>query len=133
MGDDGHGEDDPVVATGTSMTRDTEEYYNGGYLVYTNTGAGYSFAMPKNSMYMGGGVRDGASHTMGVAVYQSGAEMTFDTAPVQVYFYKKTPANPPVGAKSVSTADGVVYVVSTDTTSDTKIEQIVETILASVK
>lgn len=66
----------------------------GSYQLYTNAGVGYSFAMPKYSHYAGGGARDGASHTMAIGITSSGVT-DFTTAPVQVWFYRKTPANPP--------------------------------------
>lgn len=103
----------------------------GAYQIYTNAGVGYSFAMPKYSHYSGGGARDGASHTMAIGVTSSGVT-DFATAPVQVWFYKKTPANPP-SSQSAQGENGIIYVKNNDMTGNVKIGTIVETVLESIK
>ncbi len=103
----------------------------GSYLLYSNTGVGYSFAMPRYSYYSGAGTRDGANHTMMIATSSSGV-IDFTTAPVQVWFYRKVPVNPP-SDQSVTTEKGILYIKNNDTTGSTKIGKIIETILQSAK
>ena len=52
-------------------------------------------------------------------------------APVQVYFYKKTPENPP-SDNSVVVPQGIVYVVASGAI-DTKLENIIDTIIESAE
>lgn len=103
----------------------------GSYLLYSNTGVRYSFAMPRYSYYSGAGARDGANHTMMIATTASGTT-DFATAPVQVWFYRKVPATPP-STQSVTTDNGTLYIKNNDATGNVKIVKIVETILQSAK
>ena len=103
----------------------------GSYILYSNASLGYSIAMPKYSHYAGAGARDGASHTIAIATTASGVT-DFVTAPVQVWFYRKTPANPP-SAESAQAENGIIYVKNNDTTGNVKVGTIIETVLESVK
>ena len=72
-------EHDPSLLTNT-----------GKYRVYVNEKIGYRLALPKSVFYQGFGAKDGAVHTIGVSLTQSGVE-NFDTSEVRVWYYKKAP------------------------------------------
>lgn len=115
--------DEMEVVSDSGVVFDT-----GSYLFYQN--ANYSLYLPKYVYYSGYGARDGATHTVAIALTATGVDM-FDTADVKVYFYRTEPANPPSG-KQVSVANGVLY-VDGDATANPKIAKIIDTIEASAK
>jgi len=116
-----------VFGTGTRESSGSLALYNtGSYHIYHNESLDYSFAMPNYSYYQGYGARDGALHTMAIALTASGIE-NIEDAPVQVYFYKKTPTNPP-SDNSVVTPHGVVYVVASGAI-DAKTQRIIDTVI----
>ena len=78
---------DTISVSDSGITFDT-----GSYVAYKN--ANYTAYLPKYVYYSGYGARDGANHTLGIALSASGAE-SFETSEVKVYFYSTTPANPP--------------------------------------
>lgn len=84
--------------------------------------------MPNYSYYQGQGAQDGANHTMAIATTASGIEL-FETAPVQVYFYKTAPANAP-STLSATVPSGVVYVKTYGDLTERE-QRIVDTILQS--
>jgi hypothetical protein len=86
-------------------------------------------SFPKYSWYSGYGARDGASHSMAIALDEAGIA-TFDGAPVRVWFYKSKPTNPP-SDQSLTVTNGVIYVSSQS--DNPKIQKIVTDIFASVK
>ncbi len=106
-------------------------YDTGSYLLYSNAGLGYSFAMPKYSYYSGAGARDGASHTIAIATSASGV-IDFSSAPIQVWFYRFAPTTPP-SEQSVKTEKGILYIKNNDTTANAKIEKIIQTVVESTK
>lgn len=97
--------------------------------IYTNNALQYSMSFPKYSWYSGYGARDGASHSMAIALDEAGIA-TFDGAPVRVWFYKSKPTNPP-SDQSLTVTNGVIYVSSQS--DNPKIQKIVTDIFASVK
>lgn len=122
---------DVVIAhIGECDTTERKLFDSGSYLLYSNTGLGYGFAMPKYSYYSGNGAHDGANHAIAIATTASGIT-DFANAPVQVWFYKNPPTNPPSEQFS-QTKNGILYIKNNDTTNDKKIKNIVETILESV-
>lgn len=106
-------------------------YDTGSYLLYSNTSIGYTIAMPKYSYYAGGAGRDGSTHTIAIATTAVGVD-DFATAPVQIWFYKKPPANPP-SSQSVQGENGIFYIKNNDQTGDAKINKIIQTVLESAK
>jgi hypothetical protein len=106
-------------------------YSTGSYHLYSNAALEYGFAIPKYSYYSGAGAQDGASHTMSIGVTASGI-LDFPTAQVQVWYFKKIPANPP-STSFANTKNGVIYVKNNDTTGNAKIEKIVTTVLESAE
>ncbi len=86
--------------------------------------------MPNYSYYMGYGARDGALHTMAIALTASGIE-NFEDAPVRVYFYRSNPTNPPSDL-SVVVPNGVVY-IATSGDIDARMKRIIDTIEESVE
>lgn len=97
--------------------------------IYINNSLGYSMSFPNYSWYYGFGARDGAVHSMALALDEVGIA-TFDDAPVRVWFYKSKPANPP-SDQSLTLANGVIYVSSQS--DNPKIQKIVTDIFASAK
>lgn len=122
------GETDTVLDVTPPITdadyTDTKKYH-----IYTNNSAGYSMAFPSYSWYYGFGARDGAVHSMAIALDEAGIA-TFDAAPVRVWFYRTKPANPP-SDQSLTLENGVIYV--SGQTDDPKIEKIITDIFASAK
>lgn len=106
-------------------------FESGAYQLYSNTGLGYSFAMPKYVYYASAGSQDGASHTMAIGTTASGVT-DFATSTVQVWYYKTAPAAAP-SEQSIKTANGVIYIKNNDTTGSAKIEKIVQTVLESAE
>ncbi|MBS9783858.1 hypothetical protein KGV55_00755 [Candidatus Gracilibacteria bacterium] len=105
-------------------------YDTGSYHHYKNSYLKYSFAIPKNTWYQGYGARDGAAHTMAIGLSGSGVA-DFDTAEVQVYLFKKTPANPP-SETSVTIENGILY-IKAQNPSNPKIQKIIDTVKESVE
>lgn len=113
----------PVVTEGVDYTN------TGKYHIYTNNSAGYSMAFPKYSWYYGFGARDGATHSMAIALDEAGIA-SFEGAPVRVWFYRTKPATPP-SDQSLTLEKGVIYVSSSS--DNPKIQKIVTDIFASAK
>jgi hypothetical protein len=124
--------DTAIAHMGECMSANTGALFDtGSYLLYSNTGVGYSFAMPKYAYYSGAGAQGGANHTMMIATTASGVT-DFATAPVQVWFYRKIPATPP-STQSAKTENGILYIKNNDATGNAKIGKIIETVLQSAK
>lgn len=119
-------ENEEATSTGKLGNYDEKKYH-----LYSNEAVGYSFAFPKNTSYQGYGPRDGATHTLAISTSGSGAE-NFESADVKVYYYKKTPANPPASSQAITLENGSTVYVSSDNTSDAKVQNIVKTITESV-
>lgn len=117
--------------TGSTSTGKLSEYDPEKYHLYQNESIGYSFALPNYTYYQGYGARDGASHTMAAALTASGIE-SFETADVQIYYYKKRPANPPTDY-SVTLESGATIYLSGVQSENPKIKNIIETIQNSVE
>lgn len=89
-------------------------------------------SFPNYVYYQGYGARDGASHTMAMALTQSGVE-SFDSADVRVYFYRgSVPTDAVAGAMLVKTEKGTLMIDSKNSTLP-KIQKIVDTIMASAR
>jgi Kazal-type serine protease inhibitor domain len=114
------------ISTNSGMVFDT-----GSYILYSNTGIWYSFAMPKYSYYSGEGAHDGASHTMAISTTASGV-VDFTTATIQIWLYREVPTAPP-STQSVVLENGTLYIKNNDTTNNPKIAKIIDTILQSAK
>ncbi len=84
-------------------------------------------AFPKYSWYYGFGARDGALHSMAIALDEAGIS-NFESAPVRVWFYKTKPTNPPSDQSRIL-AKGILYVSSQS--ENPKIQKIVDDIFAS--
>ncbi|RAL56133.1 hypothetical protein BLM37_01195 [Candidatus Gracilibacteria bacterium GN02-873] len=121
----------PSENEGATSTGKLGNYDEKKYHLYSNEAVGYSFAFPKNTSYQGYGPRDGATHTLAISTSGSGAE-NFESADVKVYYYKKTPANPPTSSQAITLENGSTVYVSSDNTSDAKVQNIVKTITESV-
>ncbi len=119
-------ENEEATSTGKLGNYDEKKYH-----LYSNEAVGYSFAFPKNTSYQGYGPRDGATHTLAISASGSGAE-SFESADVKVYYYKKTPANPPASSQAITLENGATVYVSSENTSDAKVQNIVKTITESV-
>lgn len=117
-----------IIATET-VSSEEKIFDTGSYQIYENKSFGYSVAMPKFAWYQWLGARDGSSHALAVGLSSTGAEDT--NADVVVYFYKTSPANPPLGSQQIILANGSVYIVKNG--SGPKVDQIIETIQASAK
>ena len=115
---------------GSAGTGSLALYSTGSYHLYHNESLGYSFAFPNYAYYQGYGAQAGAAHTMAIGLTASAIENLQD-APVQVYFYKKTPENPP-SDNSVVVPQGIVYVVASGAI-DTKLKNIIDTIIESAE
>jgi Kazal-type serine protease inhibitor domain len=86
---------DDLTATDRGMGLIPEDYTNTGkYLIYSNPNVGYSFSLPRYAHYQGMGARDGANHSVAVALTATGTD-TWESADVQVWYYKKSPTTPP--------------------------------------
>lgn len=120
-----------IVHIGECDGTEKKTYDTGSYILYSNTGLNYSFAMPRYSYYAGAGSRDGASHTMAIDTTASGVT-DFATAWVQVWFYRVTPANPPAD-QSLKIENGILYIKNNDTTGSAKIATIIKTVLDSAR
>jgi len=123
--------DTPIAHIGECDGTEKKIYDASSYQLYSNNWLGYGFAMPKYAYYSSAGSHDGANHTMAIATTASGV-ISFETAPVQVWFYRKTPANPP-SSQSAKIENGIVYIKNNDTTGNAKISKIIEIFLESVK
>lgn len=99
----------------------------GSYVKYQN--ANYSAYLPKYVYYSGYGARDGANHTLGVALSASGSE-SFETSEVKVYYYSTTPANPPA-SKMIPVKKGVLYIDGD--ASNAKVAKIIDILGASAQ
>lgn len=119
----------PAVDIMPVVTESVDYTNTGKYHIYTNNSAGYSMAFPKYSWYYGFGARDGATHSMAIALDEVGIA-TFDTAPVRVWFYRTKPTSPP-SDQSLTLEKGVIYVSSSS--DNPKIQKIVADIFASAK
>lgn len=125
--DDALSEDD-TFQIDMSQSGSFDHYSTGSYHHYTNDYLEYAFAMPNYSYYQGQGAQNGANHTMAIATTASGIEI-FEQAPVQVYFYKTTPADAP-STLYTTVSSGILYVKTYGELSDRE-KRIVETILQS--
>jgi hypothetical protein len=121
----------PPVASPNISLEEMDYSNTGKYLVYTNTSIGYTFSLPRYAHYQGMGARDGATHSVAVALTATGTD-TWEGADVQVWYYRKSPTTPP-SPILVTLTSGVVYIKPNILTSNTKIDQIVETIRGSVR
>jgi hypothetical protein len=113
----------PVISDGADYTN------TGKYHIYVNNSAGYSMAFPKYSWYYGFGARDGATHSMAIALDEAGIA-SFESAPVRVWFYRTKPATPP-SDQSLTLEKGIIYVSSSS--DNPKIQKIVADVFASAK
>ncbi len=121
---------DSKIEIPTDILTSSSDFSNTGvYQVYTNNSFKYSIALPKYAYYQGLGARDGASHTLAIALTASWIE-DIATSDVKLYFYKTLPTNPPLG-KEVTVPNGILY-VNGDMTNP-KIAKIIDTILMSAK
>ncbi len=130
--------DSPIKKDTTTSTSSltpelwTIDYTNTGkYLVYTNASIGYTFSLPKYVHYQGMGARDGASHSVAIALTSTGTD-TWDGADVQVWYYRKPPTTPP-SPILVTLTSGVVYIKQNSLITNPKIDQIVEIIRQSIR
>ena len=123
--------EEPSIDTpDVSVTPSSVDYTNATkFHIYTNNSLGYSMSFPNYSWYYGFGARDGAVHSMALALDEAGIA-TFDDAPVRVWFYKSKPATPP-SDQSLTLANGVIYVSSQS--DNPKVQKIVADIFASAK
>ena len=119
----------PSENEGATSTGKLGNYDEKKYHLYSNEAVGYSFAFPKNTSYhilhWGRWCRKPwwRCNTLG---------MPFESADVKVYYYKKTPANPPTSSQAITLENGSTVYVSSDNTSDAKVQNIVKTITESV-
>lgn len=121
----------PSLPSDASSSDNISQFDDTKYKQYKNDGLNYSYALPKNSYYQGFGARNGATNTMAVSTTASGIT-DFETADVQVYYYKTEPANAPT-YESVKLQNGGVLYISGATSGDPKITNIVNTITTSAK
>jgi hypothetical protein len=109
--------------------RNPDLFDTGSFQIYENKNFGYTIALPKYAYYQGYGARDGASHVLAVGLTATGVE-DLATAPVQVYYYRSEPKNPPAG-KGVKLDSGFIYIISSD--NALKIQKIADTIEMSAR
>lgn len=124
--------DTPIAHIGECDGTEKKTYDATAYQLYSNKWLGYEFAMPKYTYYSSAGSHDGANHTIAIAITASGVE-SFEEAPVQLWFYRKIPTNPPTSTQSARIENGIVYIRNNDTTGNAKISKIIEIVLESVK
>ena len=123
--------DTPIAHIWQCNGTEVKVYDTGSYQLYSNKWLGYGFAMPKYAYYSSAGSHDGANHTMALAITASGVT-DFATAPIQLWFYTKTPANPP-SDQSAKMENGIIYMRNNDVTGNSKIGKIIDTVLGSVR
>lgn len=75
-----------VTGTSTSSLVQTGSTASGSLKRYESAAYHYGFDLPKNAYYQGIGAKNGASHVMLVST--SSGELTYETAPVRVYYAK---------------------------------------------
>ena len=121
-----------VAHIGACDGTEKKSFATGAYQLYSNVGLKYSFAMPKYVYYQGQGARDGALHTLAIALTASGSE-SLDTADVRVYFYKTMPTDFPWDHNTVTvTIPSGVLLLEGDSTNP-KVAKIIETIKESAE
>lgn len=114
----------------TTVISKLDNYDVNKYHHYKNESIGYSFAIPKNTAYQGFGAQNGANHTLAINTNNEGVT-DFASADVKVYYYAKTPTNPPANSTAVTLNNGAtVYVEGTNTEN---VQNIVQTITESVE
>lgn len=121
----------PSLANSGASDTKISAYDENTYHIYKNTNLGYTYALPKYTYYQGFGSRDWAANTMAAATTASGIT-SFETAPIQVYYYKTAPATAPA-SESVKLSNGWVLYISGATAGDSRLSNIISTIAASAE
>jgi hypothetical protein len=118
-------------SSGTGGSSVSPDYSNtGSYQIYENKNFGYTLSLPKYAYYQGNPGTSGASHLLSVGL--SAAEvLSPENSSVRVYFYPLG-VEPSVSGTHISVSRGVL-VIDGEAGTNTKIQKILDTIIASAR